>query len=557
MRRIVLICVLLLLCSDFPLHAQWSTNPTTNTPICTAERGQSGPRIISDGAEGAIVTWNDGRNGTDVDIYAQKVDASGVVEWQLDGIPISTAAYTQYNPAIVSDGAGGAIITWDDSRSGSNRDIYAQKVNASGAVQWQVEGVPICTEASDQGGPAIVTDNTGGAIITWSVDYRGTDWDIYAQKIDGAGVAQWTADGVPICLAPASQVDANIISDGAGGAILVWNDVRNDTYDIYAQRVNALGDVQWTVNGILVKTSAGGQQFLAMVSDGAGGAIIAWHDSADIYAQRVNASGEIEWQTDGVPICTATGNQGSPGIISDDAGGAIFMWGDFRSGTNNHIYAQKVNSSGVVQWQVDGVPIATADWENGAMIVSDDVGGAIITWYDTRNGSNDIYAQRVNASGVIEWQSGGVPISTASNNQQLSVIVSDGAGGAIITWQDYRSGTDYDIYAQRVLADGTLGNVTGLFDETHSLPERFELEQNYPNPFNPSTTFNFQLPTESFVTLKVYDVLGREVATLVNEKKDPGVHTVTWNAEKMSSGIYTYRITAGTFTAAKKLILLR
>lgn len=93
--------------------------------------------------------------------------------------------------------------------------------------------------------------------------------------------------------------------------------------------------------------------------------------------------------------------------------------------------------------------------------------------------------------------------------------------------------------------------------ETWSQPERFVLEQNYPNPFNPSTTIGFKIRDYGFVTLKVYDVLGREVATLVKEEKKPGTYEVTWDATAVPSGTYLYRLTTGTGSQTRKLLLIR
>jgi uncharacterized Ntn-hydrolase superfamily protein len=89
------------------------------------------------------------------------------------------------------------------------------------------------------------------------------------------------------------------------------------------------------------------------------------------------------------------------------------------------------------------------------------------------------------------------------------------------------------------------------------VPATFELHQNYPNPFNPSTAIRYQIPSRSHVTLKVYDVLGREVATLANEELKPGSYEVTWDASGVASGVYLYRLEAGAFTETKKLVLLR
>ena len=88
-------------------------------------------------------------------------------------------------------------------------------------------------------------------------------------------------------------------------------------------------------------------------------------------------------------------------------------------------------------------------------------------------------------------------------------------------------------------------------------PESFAISQNYPNPFNPSTTLKYGIPKESYITLKVYDILGREVATLVNKQQKAGYYEVDWNAANNSSGIYFYRIQAGDFAETKKMILMK
>ena len=94
-------------------------------------------------------------------------------------------------------------------------------------------------------------------------------------------------------------------------------------------------------------------------------------------------------------------------------------------------------------------------------------------------------------------------------------------------------------------------------ENNSSLTEGFTLEQNYPNPFNPSTTIKYSIPNSEFVTLKVYDVLGNEVATLVNEEKPAGSYEIDFNAAKLSSGIYFYALQAGSYSQTKKLILMR
>ncbi|BBJ24642.1 hypothetical protein [Candidatus Nitrotoga sp. AM1P] len=278
--------------------AAWSTNPAVNNAVSTAANHQSYPIIISDGSGGAIITWQDARSGTN-DIYAQRINASGVVQWTADGVAISTAAEDQVNSTLTSDGSGGAIITWQDSRNfgpipftgpriGST-DIYAQRINASGVVQWAADGIAISTAANHQSDPTLISDGSGGAIITWQDARSGTN-DIYAQRINASGVVQWTADGVGISKAANDQFSPDITSDGSGGAIITWWDFRSGA--------------NW-----------------------------------DIYAQRIGASGVVQWAADGVAISTASDDQSNPTITSDGSGGAIITWQDFRSGTNQDIYA--------------------------------------------------------------------------------------------------------------------------------------------------------------------------------------------------------------------------
>ena len=125
--------------------------------------------------------------------------------WPADGQVLCTTAYGQYNPTIVSDGAGGAIVTWEDLRSGLTYDIYAQHVLASGAVDpaWPADGRALCTAINDQHAPTIVADGAGGALVTW-YDYRSaTNYDIYAQHVLASGAVDpaWPADGRALCTA--------------------------------------------------------------------------------------------------------------------------------------------------------------------------------------------------------------------------------------------------------------------------------------------------------------------------------------------------------------------
>ena len=560
MKAVSLVALCTLIIAVPSVWANWVQD---GAAICTTAINQWLPIIISDGAGGAIVTWYAGSSGGDDDVYAQRVNASGSVQWAANGVPLCTAMGDQDLPMITSDCAGGAIVTWEDFRGG-HADIFAQRINALGVVQWTANGVALCTATLDQSGPTIVSDGVGGAIVTW-MDLRSgyETLHIYAQKVNAAGAVQWTTNGVALCTATAYQQYPTIVSDGAGGAIVTWEDYRSGTNgDIYVQWVNASGAVQWMANGVALCVAAGDQRYPAITSDGAGGAIITWYDKRagnnDIYAQRVSASGAVEWTTDGVPLCTAAGYQGAPTIVPDDAGGAIVTWGDGRNGDYD-IYAQRLDASGAVQWRTDGVALCTATGDQyWPTIVPDGAGGAVVTWHDFRSGTSwDIYAQRVNASGSVQWTANGVALCTASGDQEFPTIASDDAGGATVTWMDYRSGTNFDIYAQRVDANG-FAVLTAA--DAPAVP--LHLNQNYPNPFNPTTTVTYSVPEKSNVILVIYDVSGKRIACLVDGQQEKGSHSVEWSGKdekgsSVASGIYVYRLAAGGRTISKKMVVLR
>jgi hypothetical protein len=105
--------------------------------------------------------------------------------------------------------------------------------------------------------------------------------------------------------------------------------------------------------------------------------------------------------------------------------------------------------------------------------------------------------------------------------------------------------------------DLALGSATAVDENSTNVPDQFELKQNYPNPFNPTTTIEYQIPNQSHVVLKVYDVLGNQVAVLVNKDEPAGKYNINFNASKLSSGVYFYRINTGNFIQTKKFMVLK
>ena len=435
-------------------------------PISTATGDQTYqeayPRcrqVVSDGAAGLIMAWQDGRS-TDTDIYAQRVDTSGATQWGNNGLGVCTESGNQERPCLDSDGSGGSVIGWSDARdSDGGADIFAQRVNNAGSAQWTAGGEPVSLRGDDRDYPKACSDGSGGAIITWEED-RGNYWNIYAQRIDPSGNPLWDGRGVVICDTWTLEFrEPFIVADGSGGAVICWADERNGTMsDIYAQRVDANGNTLWTEDGVEVATApAVGTDFLrdpCITTDGSGGAIIAWDwntlSTDDIYAQRVNgADGSIMWpvglpSSDGIAICDESDHDSfEPAIISDESGGAIVTWNDGR-GAGNAIYAQKVDENGNFPWgDNDGTYVGTASLAAEPQLTPDEAGGAIIAW---RSSAGYPAAAKIDSDGNNDWIT---LLSLEGSPLVLVVVVGDGSGGAIAAWEDNR-GADWQVYAQRV-----------------------------------------------------------------------------------------------------------
>src|SRR6185295_1567301 len=158
--------LLLLLHRPQPAAADWPTDPAANVAVSVADGAQSWPMAARDGGGGAIVAWYD-RRGASNDIYVQRVDGSGTTRWTPNGVALCTATGDQWNPELVPDGSGGAIVTWSDDRAAANRDIYVQRVDSTGTPLWAPNGVAICAATGSQSHQKIIADGSGGAIVTW------------------------------------------------------------------------------------------------------------------------------------------------------------------------------------------------------------------------------------------------------------------------------------------------------------------------------------------------------------------------------------------------------
>jgi hypothetical protein len=578
-RTLLVLASVLLIASSYvsrPAQAAWPGDPAVNVPITTAAGDQSNPNIAPDGAGGAIVAWEDGRGGV-WNVYARRVSAVGTPLWTADGVPItasnSAGGYDQV--AIVPDGFGGAVLCWVDYRGGGIA-LYVQRVSGAGVPLWTSDGVPVISFASTatnlSSSPALVADGAGGAIVVWHDDRNGIDANIFAQHVTAAGVvdAVWPAAGLLLCGASGDQTSPHAVSDGQGGAIMEWLDARGADYDIYANRARANGtlDPAWPVNGRALVSATGDQLIRRITTDGAGGAIVAWEDGRavttyHVYAQRVLLNGGIApgWPTDGRELCPASSSeQSSARLASDGAGGAIVAWNDYRNPTSD-LFAAHVTAGGSLDplWPASGLAVCTTDAEQyDHQLAPDGAGGAIIVWqnFQITGTLADIAIQRVLAGGAGAWTANGVSVCIAAGDQANPVLVSYGASGTIVTWDDLR-GADYDLYAQFIRGNGQLG---GDALAVPGDPGRFTtLQPVAPNPSRGGPLHvRFTLGSSEPATLELLDVAGRRVEARDVAGLGVGTHGLDLGADAvLPPGLYLVRLRQGTLTRTTRAAVVR
>jgi len=466
-KVVVALSILAVFAGITTLYAVWEENGVL---ICGAP-GSDYEIVLSEADDsGIIVAWEDER-GTESDVYASKLDPFGNVLWTPDGVPVCTAAGSQRDVMAVSDGVGGAIIAWDDSRI-PEIAIYAQRIDAMGNLLWTADGDTVYSEINSFSSMAMVADGAGGTIIVWS-DNRGADFDIYGQRIDENGTRLWPATGILLCSASNNQYTRGIVDVGGGEFMIAIEDHRNIGSDVFVQKFDTTGTTPWGIGGDPVCNDAAAQFGIVLTADGAGGAVFAWTDDRnvtdEIFAQRISSNGSDMWISDGVSISDGQGTMGRPGIVPDTEGGAIINFNIEYGMLDFHSIIQRVDRFGNIQWYHGGVKVSAGYWPTYSdMLCPDGEGGAIVLMYDLRDyqtNSTHFYAQKIDHDGTPRWLPGGVPVFHADTEAEeeeadYGFIASDNLGGAYCVWTDNRTG-EYDLYGSRINGYGGLG---GLHD---------------------------------------------------------------------------------------------
>jgi hypothetical protein len=460
--------------------AEWAEDPLQNNALSTAAGEKYDVFAVSDDCGGMIVTWEDERAGQS-DIYAQRIDVNGDVIWQLDGVPICTAAQDQslyhsststtgFTP-ILADGEGGAWIVWQDARffSTRGRDIYLQQVSADGDPLFETDGLLVAGGAAFEDMPSLCSDGAGGVFVVWQD--KNDDpifYNIYGQHISDNGEALWNGgNSQALVLWDWDQSAPSICPDGVGGFYMAWQDGRDNLNDIYAQRFDNSGTPTWNPNHLPIAVHSNGSDAIVAIAADDGGAILSWVDrrsgEGDIYAQKLSADGSNAWTSGGLVVCNAANSQYRPSLCGDGASGAIVTWFDYRDASSGppwdlNIYAQRILASGAADWTPNGNPVCVAaDAQRNARLCSDEAGGAFISWEDNRGGAGheDVYLQWIDGAGSPLLALNGQALSLAVNNQSRPVPMATPAG-VMAAWPDDRDQIyDNDVYADRILLSET------------------------------------------------------------------------------------------------------
>ena len=466
----------------------WSGNSTIGNPVCTFSTSTQKSELVSckDGNGGMWIAWSDLRNTSspnNSDIYLQKINSNGTLAFANEGLVVCNALKNQNAPAIVADANGGCVIVWADQRDSTTNvtDIYMQKFASNGMPIWTANGIPVCNATSNQIVPVVNLMDLNNILVAWQDDRNNatfsTSRDYFCNSFNiSTGAKNWTND-LEIVRANNIQTNLRLLPQVGltGDVFAVWQDPRVATTnaDIYAQKITSTGTVSWAANGInLTAAALFNQSSPQIISDGGSGVIIAWDDNRAanndqaIYAQKLNTNGVEQWPTGGVLIADVTGstnNQRSPYLTTDGNGGAIIAWQDTRNTatSSSDIYAQKVNTLGIVRWTTNGILICDSignqpnSTASGFSVVDDNAYGAIIIWDDARNGTSniDVMAQRVDSFGNRLWSPlNGVAVAnrTGSNQRTVTTVLSDG-NDYIVAWLDGRTATNGEIYANKLI----------------------------------------------------------------------------------------------------------
>jgi len=515
-----------------------------------------------------------------------------------------------YDPQIVSDGDGGAIVAF---KANNPLQVIVMKVDRYGWLQWTVIGTGGVEDSQILN--YVAEDGFGGILISFldvdEININNSYQYATVQRIDHNGNKLW-GNGVRVALVDSLyyQFIEQFKSDGNGGCVISFKDNRNQVqplpilFDLYAQRIDSLGNRCWgdsalrltdstslyadnsillvnensetffhwwngsnsrmqkfdiAGNPLLADTSliAGNIPGLKGISDGIGGFILSGilydygNNKFRISCNHISSTGQRLWGYDGISLVDSvlygSGQSDVTGMLFDDVGNIIISYYFDKSGSQPDTYLQKLTPSGNKLFGDEGVKISNyPSGKRGSMYSSQD--SIFIFFYDISRQA--YYIQKLDYNGNILWNQ-----DTLFSSDGGGPITTDDLGGLIMVYEKI----DFSINLIKISRNGIIGEVlTNIKAEPiYYKPEDFVLHQNYPNPFNNITTIKYQIYNKDKVHIKIYDISGQKLISLINDQQLPGTYRINVDMTSFSSGLYFYQLRVGNNTQIKKLLLLK
>jgi len=353
----------------------------------------------------------------DNNIWVRKLDVEGNSAWSAGKVQISRSDVQMpvYFKAA-GDNSGGVITTWAASES----SLGLQKMDANGAEVWSTE-----FKVPDWDRFDIASDDSGNIFIIWKNNPSYSEGDIFVQKVDAEGQVVWPTGGLLLTNTRnpgyvRGDFNRRIVGDGEGGALAIWvQGVLSEAgrkiigHDLYAQRIGSGGEMLW---GEDVAFIAGMAYDPRIIGDTFENTTIFWRDLHNVYAQRLDATGNVVWPDAGIKI----GETGESSNImyycatDDGVGGAVVVWNYSENGEKS-LRTQRLNAEGNKLWGGNGIKVSTvspywAAYSTPARISPDGTGGFIVTWAAGEHikDKTSSYIQRISGEGEILWGEKGI-----------------------------------------------------------------------------------------------------------------------------------------------------
>jgi hypothetical protein len=395
-----------------------------------------------------IVTWEDQRYDTLIDIYAQRYTAAGTpigANFQVNDVGTNS----QNSPVVAIQQNGNFLIAWTDCRDG-NYDIYCRRFDSSGNPLGPSFRVNDEAGIQNQTGPAIVMSPNDDFWIAWS-DGRNLNTDIYAQHYNSSGSPIGNNFKVNDDIASSQQRVSMIAIDGKSNYFVVWEDERNGLTrtDIYGQRLDSLGNP--ISNNFRINDDGGNayQFYSTVAADWNGNFLTAWTDgrnqSYDIYCQRFDASGSRINNNIRVNDDINNAHQWYPWVGMDSIGNAVIVWMDTRDGDD--IFGQRYDNNGNplgANFKVNDIVTGSQIYASVAQNLTSNF---VVTWMDNRDGDYNIYGQRYDANGATIGNNFRVDDDITGSMQGYPAVAIDPFGNFVVVWEDDRN-NNTDIYGQ-------------------------------------------------------------------------------------------------------------